>query len=61
MRYVGDYIGAVEAEKRKISESLVNGNAMTFDAYQRLVGQHQGLVKALDILNDLLREEDDDN
>jgi hypothetical protein len=61
MRYVGDYIGAVEAEKQKISESLVNGNAMTFDAYQRLVGQHQGLVKALDILNDLLREEDDDN
>jgi hypothetical protein len=61
MRYVSDYIGAVEAEKRKISESLVNGNAMTFDAYQRLVGQHQGLVKALDILNDLLREEDDDN
>ena len=61
MRYVSDYIGAVEAEKRKISESLVSGNAMTFDAYQRLVGQHQGLVKALDILNDLLREEDDDN
>jgi len=61
MRYVGDYIGAVEAEKQKISESLVNGNAMTFDAYQRLVGQHQGLVKALDILNDLLKERDDDN
>jgi len=61
MRYVGDYIGAVEAEKKKISESLVSGNATTFDAYQRLVGQHQGLVKALDILNDLLREEDDDN
>jgi len=61
MRYVSDYIGAVEAEKRKISESLVSGNATTFDAYQRLVGQHQGLVKALDILNDLLREEDDDN
>ena len=61
MRYVGDYIGAVEAEMRKISESLVNGNAMTFDAYQRLVGQHQGLVKALDILNDLLKEQDDDN
>jgi hypothetical protein len=61
MRYVSDYIGAVEAEKRKISESLVDGNATTFDAYQRLVGQHQGLGKALDILNDLLREQDDDN
>jgi hypothetical protein len=61
MRYVGDYIGAVQAEMQKISESLVSGNATTFDAYQRLVGQHQGLVKALEILNDLLREEDDDN
>jgi hypothetical protein len=37
----------------------VHGNAVTFEAYQRLVGQHQGLEEALVILNDLLKEEDD--
>ena len=60
MRYVSDFIGAIDAEKKKISESLVTGHASSFEAYQNLVGQHQGLEKALDILNNLLRENDDD-
>lgn len=61
MRYVSDFISAVEVEKRTIAESLVAGNAVTFEAYQRLVGQHQGLEKALDILNSLLKESDKDD
>ena len=56
MRLVSDFIGAVEEHKKTIAESLVAGNATTFEAYQRLVGQHQGLEKALEILNDLLKE-----
>ena len=56
MRYVSDFISAVEARKKTIAESLVAGNAVTFEAYQRLVGQHQGLEEALVILNDLLKE-----
>ena len=60
MRYVSDFIGAIDAEKKKISESLVAGHANNFETYQNLVGQHQGLEKALDILNNLLRENDDD-
>jgi hypothetical protein len=60
MRYVSDFIGAIEAEQKVISQSLVNGNAVNFETYQRLVGQHQGLVKALEILNDLLKEEEID-
>jgi hypothetical protein len=60
MRYVSDFIGAIEAEQKTISQSLVNGNAVNFETYQRLVGQHQGLVKALEILNDLLKEEEID-
>jgi hypothetical protein len=59
MRYVSDLIGAIEVRKSAIAQSLVNGNAVTFEAYQRLVGQHQGLEEALVILNDLLNEEDD--
>lgn len=58
MRYVSDLVGAIEVRKSAIAQSLVNGNAITFEAYQRLVGQHQGLEEALVILNDLLKEED---
>lgn len=58
MRYVSDLVGAIEVRKSAIAQSLVNGNAVTFEAYQRLVGQHQGLEEALVILNDLLKEED---
>jgi len=58
MRYVSDLVGAIEVRKSAIAQSLVNGNAVTFEAYQRLVGQHQGLEEALVILNDLLTEED---
>jgi hypothetical protein len=58
MRYVEDFIGAVKARQMDIAQSLVGGNAVTFEAYQRLVGQHQGLAEALEILNDLLKEPD---
>jgi hypothetical protein len=60
MRYVSDLVGAIEVRKSAIAQSLVNGNAVTFEAYQRLVGQHQGLEEALVILNDLLKEDEKD-
>lgn len=60
MRYVSDFIGAIEVRKSAIAQSLVSGNATTYEAYQRLVGQHQGLVEALVILNDLLKEDEID-
>jgi hypothetical protein len=61
MRYVSDFIGAVKSRQRTISDSLVNGNAVNFETYQRLVGQHQGLEEALVILNDLLKEDESDD
>jgi hypothetical protein len=61
MRYVSDFIGAVKSRQRIISDSLVNGNAVNFETYQRLVGQHQGLEEALVILNDLLKEDERDD
>jgi hypothetical protein len=60
MRYVSDLIGAIESRQRTIAQSLVNGNAVNFESYQRLVGQHQGLAEALVILNDLLKEPEND-
>jgi hypothetical protein len=60
MRYVSDFIGAVEAERKKLSEGLTAGYVQDFNAYTRIVGQHQGLGRALEILKHLLEEENDD-
>jgi hypothetical protein len=60
MRYVSDLVGAIESRQKTIAQSLVNGNAVNFETYQRLVGQHQGLAEALVILNDLLKEPEND-
>lgn len=61
MRYVSDLIGAIKDRQATIAQSLVEGNAVTFEAYQRLVGQHQGLAQALEIINDLLKDPDDES
>jgi hypothetical protein len=60
MRYVSDLIDALKSEQAKIQLSLAQGHAPTFDSYQRLVGNHQGLQDALDIINNLLKEADED-
>jgi len=59
MRYESDFISAVKARQYEITESLAAGNCVNFESYQRLVGQYQGLEYALDILNNLLREDDE--
>lgn len=60
MRHVSDLIAAVKVEQAKISESLTNGYIPNFETYQRLVGQYQGLTLTLDIINNLLKEKDED-
>lgn len=60
MRYTSDFIAAVRQRQAEIAESLVRGECMTFEAYQRLVGTHAGLAEALSILNNLLEEPDED-
>ena len=59
MRYESDFIAAVKARQHEIAASLAAGNCVNIETYQRLVGQHRGLQDALDILNNLLREEDE--
>ena len=60
MRYISDIISAVKAEQARIAESLTAGNVVNFETYQRLVGHHQGLGNALEIINNLLKEEEDE-
>lgn len=59
MRYIDDFISAVKARQAEIGNSLIAGHIVNFETYQRLVGQHQGLAESLDILNNLLKEEDE--
>lgn len=60
MRYISDIISAVKAEQARIAESLTTGNVVNFETYQRLVGQHQGLVKSLEIIENLLKEDENE-
>ena len=58
MSTVSDLIAAIKLAQQEIGDALLQGHIVNFETYQRLVGQHQGLQKSLDILDNLLREED---
>ena len=60
MGYISDLVSGIKASQSEISLSLARGNASTWEAYQRMVGQYHGLEQALEILNDILKEPDDD-
>lgn len=60
MNTTSDLISAIKARQAEIASSLAGGMATTWESYQRLVGQNQGLQEALDILNSLLKEDDED-
>jgi len=56
---VTQLIGAFKARQAEISHSLAVGNAATWEAYQRMVGEHNGLQKALEIIDNFLEDEDE--
>ena len=58
-RTLGDLIGALKASQSEIALSLARGNVATWEAYQRLVGKYDGLEEALTILNNLLKEDNE--
>jgi hypothetical protein len=60
MRIIEDLIASIEKRKSDIANSLAEGRAPTMESYRGLVGQRQGLQMALDLLNDLLEEKDED-
>jgi len=51
----------IEKRRNEITNSLGDGVASSYDSYRNLVGQRQGLQMALDIINDLLEEKDNDD
>ena len=57
---VTELISQVKTEQIKIAEALTAGHAINIESYQRLVGNHQGLQAALNILNGIMTEDDED-
>ena len=47
----------IRLKQGEIQFALATGSAMTWEAYQRLVGEYQGLQDVLDMVNSLLEEE----
>jgi hypothetical protein len=58
---ITELIGQIKTEQTKIAESLTAGHAINIESYQRLVGTHQGLQAALNLLNDIMSEDDEDH
>jgi ABC-type transport system involved in cytochrome c biogenesis ATPase subunit len=56
---LSDLIGGIKARQSEIAVSLAAGNAVTWESYQRMVGHHAGLKEALDILENLMKEDDE--
>jgi len=57
MRTISDFIGMVKVKQAEIASSLAAGHAADWGSYHRMVGQHAGLQEALDILDNLMKEE----
>lgn len=50
-------IHRIKVRQAELQMSLAAGTPMTWEAYQRMVGEHQGLQGALDMLDAMLQEE----
>ena len=50
-------IHRIKIRQNELQVSLAGGNAMTWEAYQRMVGDHQGLQTTLDMIDSMLDEE----
>jgi hypothetical protein len=57
---ISDIIHAVKARQNEIASALAEGHASSWEVYQRLVGEHVGLQRTLDIINNLLEKEEDE-
>ena len=57
---VSDLIARIKVEQSQVTAVLQAGTAVNFESYQRLVGHYQGLDEALNIINQLLNEDEQD-
>jgi len=60
IKIINSFINEIKAEQALVMESMVTGNFINFESYQRCVGRYQGLEEALTILDFLLKEKEKD-
>jgi hypothetical protein len=59
---ISEIIGRVSAEIKSQADTVTAGtNINTFDDYKQYVGKIEGLQTALDIVNEILTEDDEEN
>jgi len=59
--FISEIIGRVRDQKEKLAEAVTAGtNVHTFEDYQFLIGQIEGLKTTLDIVNEILTEDEED-
>ena len=59
--FISEIISRTRNEQDKLAETLTAGmNVNSFNDYQRLVGRHEGFSEVLDIINEILREDDEE-
>jgi len=60
--FISDIITRTREEQAKLAETLTAGNNVnSFDDYQRLVGRFEGFKAVQDIINEILREDEEDD
>ena len=56
---INQLIHRIRVRQAEIQVSLANGTPVTWEAYQRMVGEHQGLQAVMDMIDSMLREEEE--
>jgi hypothetical protein len=51
-------IHRIKIRQSELQISLAVGTPMTWEAYQRMVGEYQGLQSTLDMIDSMLEEEE---
>lgn len=54
---IDQLIHRVKIRQNELQVALAQGTPMTWEAYQRMVGEHQGLQTTLDIIDNMLEEQ----
>jgi hypothetical protein len=60
--FISEIIARTRDEQTKLADTLTAGsNVNSFEDYQRLVGRFEGFKAVQDIINEILREDEEDD